>query len=93
MPFLLLGCVSLFFPRVVIVLLWLFSDYLGRAFSTALWPVLGFIFAPFTVLGYAVAQNQGQMQGAWIGLVVLGVLLDLGVIGGGGKAAGRRPRR
>ncbi len=86
MPFLLLGCLGLFFPRIVILLLWLFTGYLGHAFSSALWPVLGFFFAPFTTLGYAVAQNEGQMHGFWVAFLVIGILLDLGVLGGGAKS-------
>jgi hypothetical protein len=73
-----------FFPRIVMVLLYLFTDYMSRAFNTALWPILGFIFAPFTTLAYAWAMNsQGGVQGWGLAAVILGVLLDLGVLGGG----------
>jgi hypothetical protein len=87
----LLVLIALAFPRVVLVLLWLFSDYLGRAYHGALLPLLGFFFLPFTTLAYAVAMNEGGgVRGGWILLVVLAVLMDFGVMGGG--AAGRRKR-
>ena len=33
---------ALIAPRFAIVLVWLFSDYLGRAYETVIWPLLGF---------------------------------------------------
>ena len=33
-------------PRVVLFLLWLFTDYLSRAFDSLLIPLLGFLFLP-----------------------------------------------
>jgi hypothetical protein len=82
----LLALAGFFFPRVVMVLLYLFTDYMGRAFQTALWPILGFLFAPFTTLAYAWAVNsQGGVQGWGLAAVIVGVLLDLGVLGGGDR--------
>jgi hypothetical protein len=85
---LILGCLALFFPRMVIVLTAIFSDYLGRAFHNEWWwPLLGFFFLPFTTLAYAFAVNQGGgVHGLYLVLVVVAVLLDLGVIGGNAKA-------
>ncbi len=81
-----LSILGFFFPRLVIVLLALGSDYLGRAYHTFLWPLLGFFFLPFTTLAYAAAMNEhGSVSGPWLLLVVLGVLLDLGVIGQGSR--------
>lgn len=86
-----LALLGFFFPRLVMVLLFLFTNYMGRAFHTALWPLLGFIFLPFTTLAYAFAINSnGQVTGIYLVLVVIGVLLDLGVLGGGGRTVRRR---
>ncbi len=75
----LLALLALLFPRLVIVLVWLFSDYLHAAYETVLWPVLGFIFLPLTTLAYAFAVNAGGgVQGGYLVLVVIAVLLDLG---------------
>lgn len=87
MPLLILGCLGLFFPRVVIILLVILTDYIGHAYASFIWPLLGFFFAPFTTLAYAVCVNQGGgLQGGWIALFVVGILLDLGAIGGGTKS-------
>ena len=74
-------------PRLVMVLLFLFSDYLSRAIGAGLWLILGFLFMPFTTLAYAFAKNHhGSVDGWYLALVVLAALVDLGLIGGGSKA-------
>jgi hypothetical protein len=88
----LIALVVLLLPRTVMVVLWLFTDYLSMAFGTWIWPLLGFFFLPTTTLAYAVAENRyGGVSGVGLVLVIVGVLLDLGAIGGGGRGAvGRR---
>ena len=72
------------FPRLVLALVWLFSGYLGRAYQTTLWPILGFIFMPLTTLAYALAINShGSLSGFYLFLFILAVLLDLGTHGVG----------
>ena len=89
-----LGCLAILTPRIVLVLVWLFSDYLGRAYDSLLWPVLGFIFMPLTTLAYAFAHNQtgGSINGFYLVVVVVAVLIDLGSLGGGGTLGGKRYR-
>ncbi|MDA1315082.1 MAG: hypothetical protein O2968_17260, partial [Acidobacteria bacterium] len=54
--------------------------------------ILGLENAPFTTLGYAWAINMyGTVEGAQAIVVVIALLLDLGVFGGG--AVERRRRR
>jgi hypothetical protein len=78
--------VALVGPRLGLAVLWLFSDYLNRAFDTFVLPLLGFIFLPWTTLAYAVAQNAfGGLHDIGLLLVVLGVLADVGVLGGGAR--------
>ena len=82
-----LGCVAIFFPRIVIVLIWLFSDYLQHAYQTRLWPFLGFLFMPVTTLAYALAINAyGRLDGIYLVIFVVAVLVDLGLIGGGARS-------
>jgi len=83
----LLGCLALSAPRFVFLLVFLFTDYLPRAYETTFWPFLGFFFLPLTTLTYAAAmnENQGQVSGIWIVLVVLAVAIDLGIIRFGSK--------
>lgn len=90
-----MGCLlvllALAFPRIVILLLAVCSNFLGNAYDSALWPVLGFFFMPFTTLAYALAINQaGSVDGLYLVLVVIAVLVDIGAIGGGGHHARRR---
>jgi hypothetical protein len=77
-------------PRFAIVLVVVFSDYIGQAYQTVLWPFLGFLFMPLTTLAYAFAINsRGSVEGFQLAVVVIAVLIDLGVIGG---SAARRKR-
>ena len=80
----LLAIIAYAFPRVVIVLVWLFSGYLGRAYQTPLWPILGFVFMPLTTLAYALAINShGSLSGFYLFIFIIAVLLDLGTHGVG----------
>lgn len=87
----LIALLALLAPRITIILLVVFSDYLGQAYQTVLWPLLGFFFMPFTTLAYAFAINaNGSVAGLYLVLVVVAVLFDLGSMGGGGAAQHRR---
>ena len=86
----LVGCLALSAPRFAIVLVVLFSDYIGRAFETAIWPFVGFLFMPLTTLAYAWAIDScGSVEGVHLVVVVLAALIDLGLVGG---SASRRYR-
>jgi CDP-diglyceride synthetase len=90
----LIALLAFFLPRLTLFLVYLFSDYLSRAFQTALWPLLGFFFMPYTTLAYAFAINSnGSVSGIYLVLVVVAVLCDLGALGGGESARRRRGRR
>ena len=82
MPFV-IGCLALSAPRFAILLVVFFSNYIGRAYETALWPFLGFLFMPLTTLAYAWAINsRGSVVGFHLVVVVVAVLIDLGLVGG-----------
>ena len=69
-------------PRLIMVLLWLFSDYLSRAYDGWLLPLLGFFLLPTTTLCYAIAQNSmNGVRGLGLVLVIVGLLVDVGIIG------------
>ncbi len=81
----LIALIALATPRLALALVFLFSNFLGRAYHTALWPVLGFLFMPLTTLAYAAAINwRGSVSGGYFFMVLVAALVDLGVIGGGG---------
>lgn len=85
------GCLALLFPRLVLFLTFLTSNYLGRAYETNLWPVLGFFFMPLTTIAYAWAVNtNGTVTGIYLVVVVIAVLMDLGTTGGGAREGRRR---
>ena len=82
MPFV-IGCLALSAPRFAILLVVFFSNYIGRAYETTLWPFLGFLFMPLTTLAYAWAINsRGSVVGFHLVVVVVAVLIDLGLVGG-----------
>ena len=86
------GCLALMAPRFAIVLVMIFSDYIGRAFEAMVWPFLGFLFMPLTTLAYAWAINsRGSLEGFQLAIVVIAILVDLGLIGG--SAASRKRAR
>jgi hypothetical protein len=76
-------------PRLVLFLLFLLTNYLNRAFDSFLLPLLGFLFLPWTTIAWAIAQNEfSGANGIGLLVIVLGLLADIGVLGGG--ARGRR---
>lgn len=90
----LLAIIAAFFPRIVLLMLAFFTTYLDRAYETFLWPLLGFLFLPFTTLAYAWAINTNQsVTGIYLVIVIIAVLLDLSAYGGGGARYRLRRRR
>jgi len=65
-------------PRFAFVLVWIFGSRVDAAFSSWLWPLLGVIFFPWTILMYVLAWGplNGVSGAGWL-LVALGVLLDV----------------
>ena len=77
---------AFFGPRLTLFLLWLFTDYLSRAFDAFVLPFLGFLLLPWTTLAYAVAVNQlGGLHDLGLVLVIVGVIADVGALGGGSR--------
>jgi hypothetical protein len=72
-------------PRIAMIALAMFSDYLGRAFGeTLLLPLLGWLFLPWTTLAYAWAINsRGEVAGLQLVIVIVAFLVDVGLVGGG----------
>ena len=79
-------------PRVAMIVMAMFSDYLGRAFGESLLlPLLGWLFLPWTTLAYAWSINsRGEIAGFQLVVVIVALLVDLGLIGGG---AAKRTRQ
>ena len=76
-------------PRLALIVMWLFTDMLSRAFDSFIIPLLGFIFLPLTTVIYAFVGPNGLSTFDWV-LLIVGVLIDLGSSGGGIFARRRR---
>jgi hypothetical protein len=73
-----------FGPRLGVLVWWLFQPARFNAtFSTIIWPLLGLIFAPWTLLMYIIIYPGGITGFDWVWLG-LGVLFDILSYGGGG---------
>jgi len=72
-------------PRAAILVWWLINPVRWQlTFDTWIWPLLGFIFLPWTTLMYVlVALPNGIVGFDWI-LLALAVLADIGMYAGGG---------
>jgi hypothetical protein len=69
-------------PRAGILLWWLAEqDRWEEAFNTFVWPLLGFIFLPWTTLMYVVVEPGGVEGFDWIWLGI-SVLADLAMYSG-----------
>src|ERR1700735_1351946 len=80
----LLLVVFLAFPRIALALLFLFSNYLQRAYHGLLLPLLGFLFLPLTTLAYAWMTNTRQpVEGINLVILVVAIVIDLGGLSGG----------
>jgi hypothetical protein len=88
-----LALLALISPRLVLVILWIFSNLLSRAFSSWVIPLLGFFFLPWTTLTYAAFWDWGPGHHVygyeWL-FVVLAFFIDLGAFAGGRRARSMR---
>jgi len=90
-----MGCIlallALISPRLVLFLLWLFSDVLSRAYDAWIIPLLGFFLLPWTTLTYAAFWDWGaghHVVGIEWFFVGLAFVIDLGAYVGGRAARG-----
>ena len=78
-------------PRVFLVFVWFLTNWYS-AFDSRLVALAGWIFLPYTSMAwmYIFFNNAGQIQGGYLVLLILAVLLDIGVFSGGHRAMRRR---
>ena len=90
MPCCLVLGVVLLSPRLILLGMYLFTQYLAEAAIPWLWGFVGFLFAPCTTIAYSIAQNEfGGLQGWGMITLVAGVILDI-LIYYSGRARRRR---
>ena len=70
---------GLLVPRIMLLLLWFFTNWFRGVFQWWLWPVLGFIFLPATLLRYSMVQNWFHgVWGVWqIAGLIIALILDI----------------
>jgi hypothetical protein len=72
------------FPRIALLLIFFFSNYLQRAYHGLLIPLIGFLFLPLTTLAYAWMTNSGlPIAGLNLIILIICVIVDIGGLGGG----------
>jgi hypothetical protein len=80
-----------FAPRIALALVWIFTDFVDRAFTGFLLPLLGLIFLPYATLFYVLAWSPvGGVRGWGWFFVILGLLFDISHWVGGGYTGRRR---
>ena len=93
----LLAAFGLIAPRLILILLWLFSPavvlgpFASLAIPNPMIPLLGLLFLPTTTLGICwAAESFGGMQSfSGLLIVLIGLVIDAGLIG---KGRGRSKR-
>ena len=93
----LVGLLGLITPRLILILMWLFSPafvlqpFADLAIPNPILPVLGLVVLPTTTLGYCWADASFGGIASFSGLLVLliGLLIDVGLIGNG-RGMGQR---
>lgn len=80
----LLVLLTVAFPRIAIILLWLFTSFFAAFYRDWLIPALGFLFLPLTLIVYTYLRNIHASTNSTQSLLFLfiAVVLDLGLVGG-----------
>lgn len=87
----LLGHFVPFAARITAVVLWFATDWFRALFDTLLWPILGFIFLPTTLVWYAVVQHR--FDGQWTLWPIVGLVIALLIDVGQGRRRTSTPSR
>ncbi|MGQ0703878.1 MAG: hypothetical protein ACT4PM_12165 [Gemmatimonadales bacterium] len=85
----LLALLALITPRLVIVILWLFTHWFDGVFPSVVVPLLGFIFLPTTLLWYTGVQHW--FGGQWTFWPIVGLVIALLIDISPAKGRWRRP--
>jgi len=80
-------------PRAILLIWWIVNPVMwAAAFSTFIWPLLGFLFLPWTTLMYVLVAGGGISGGDWFWMA-LALFADIasyagGAVGGRGRVPG-----
>jgi hypothetical protein len=84
----LIALLALISPRLALILTWIFTDVLSRAFDSWFLPILGFFLLPWTTLAYVAFWDWGAgtgVEGFEWAFVVLAFVMDIGSLGGASR--------
>ena len=93
----LLAVIGSLAPRLVLVLMWLINGsfvlqpFSGNSVPNPVLPILGLLLLPTTTIGYCCASASFGGESSFSGLLVvlIGLIIDLGLIGNGRGAVRR----
>jgi hypothetical protein len=87
-----MGCLLVLFAlisaRLAIILMWIFTDDLSKAFDSWIVPFIGFFLLPWTTFAYAglwSTGSRGVHDFEWF-LVIVAFVVDLSSLAGGRRA-------
>jgi hypothetical protein len=81
----------LFGPRLAILVWWIYSpSYINTLFQNWIWPLLGWLFLPWSTLMYMTVAGGGIAGFDWI-FLGLGVFADMATYFGGYRERGECP--
>jgi hypothetical protein len=76
-----MGCfiflTALLSPRLALFLVWVFTNFVDRAFDNWIVPALGFVFLPWTTLVYALAHDGREVSPLGWFFVAMALLTDV----------------
>ena len=72
-------------PRIASIIWWIADPnrWVGVAFDSAIWPILGILFLPWTTLMYVLVAYGGVTGFDWL-FLALAFFGDIGAYAGGG---------
>ena len=86
-----MGCIipiiGLICPRFLMFFILILTNWFSQAYELSLaypmFPILGFLFMPYTALCYltAMLNNNHQLTGGWIVLIIVAVIFDIAAVG------------
>ena len=81
----------LFGPRLAILVWWIYTPvYITTLFQSWIWPLLGWVFLPWSTLMYMTVAGGGIVGFDWI-ILGIGVFADIGTYLGGYRERERAP--
>ena len=64
-------------PRLLLVVLWFLTTWFRGLFDSLLWPILGFVFLPTSLLWYTAVQHW--FGGQWTLWPIVGLVIALAI--------------